>query len=129
MSMLDDETMALLQSAQQVQQPKKSAGSGAVKSDGGSSSYYEIELPPELLTRALERHAQTGRCYIETEDIIRYALGNDFDRGNIFKCMVRIKSLESGKGKAGNTALYDASKIVYSAEKMKAHYKAKEPQG
>lgn len=93
-----------------------------VKSDGGSSSYYEIHLPPELVKEAYTRFTQTGRCFIETEDIIRYGLANDFDRGNIFKCMVRITSKEAGHGKVGNTAEYDANKVFYTAEKMCKHY-------
>ena len=97
------------------------------KSDGGSSAYYQIKFPVELLLEAAQKAAEEGESHaiIETEDIIRYALDNDFDRGNIFKCMVRITSLENGLGKAGNDALYDASKIVYSAEKMRKHYKEK----
>lgn len=96
-----------------------------VKSDGGSSSYYEINLPIELIKKALARYEETGRCYIEAEDVIRHALGNDFDRGNIFKCLKRITSLEQGVGKAGNTALYDANKIYYSATKIRDFYLAK----
>lgn len=98
-----------------------------VKSDGGSSSYYEINIPPHILSEALDRYEKTGKCFIETEDIIRNALNNDFDRGNIFKCMVRITSLENGMGKEGNDALYDASKVVYSALKMHRHYKKLAP--
>lgn len=94
----------------------------AVVSDGGSSSYYEIELPIGLIRSVLDRYEEVGRCYIETEDIIRYALGNDFDRGNVFKCLKRITSLEEGKGKAGNSALYDANKVLYSAQKIQKHY-------
>lgn len=97
----------------------------AVKSDGGSSSYYELKFPKELIKKALEEAESTDSptVVIETEDVIRYALANDFDRGNIFKCMVRITSLEAGLGKAGNDALYDANKVVYSALKMQRHYK------
>ena len=97
------------------------------KSDGGSSDYYQIKFPVDILLEAAQKAVEEGKSHaiIETEDIIRYALDNDFDRGNIFKCMVRITSLENGLGKAGNDALYDASKIVYSAEKMRRHYKEK----
>ena len=97
------------------------------KSDGGSSDYYQIKFPVDILLEAAEKAVEEGKSHaiIETEDVIRYALDNDFDRGNIFKCMVRITSLENGLGKAGNDALYDASKIVYSAEKMRRHYKEK----
>jgi hypothetical protein len=99
----------------------------AVKSDGGSSSYYEIHLPVSILEGALLRYQETGKCFIETEDIIHHALGNDFDRGNIFKCLKRITSLEEGQGKDGNSALYDANKVVYSANKVKKRYEGNSP--
>lgn len=100
------------------------------KSDGGSSAYYQIKFPVGLLLESAQKAVEEGKSHaiIETEDIIRYALDNDFDRGNIFKCMVRITSLENGLGKVGNDALYDASKIVYSAEKMRRYYKEKTKQ-
>lgn len=98
----------------------------AFKSDGGSSDYYKIGIPVQKIKAALEEAERGGsdKVIVETEDIIRYALNNDFDRGNIFKCLVRITSLENGLGKAGNSALYDVNKVVYSASKMQRHYKA-----
>ena len=45
-----------------------------VKSDGGSSSYYTLDI---------------NHTKVETEDIIRDVFGNDFDFGNAFKSLVR----------------------------------------
>ena len=86
--------------------------SGAIKSDGGSSSYYDIQLPDWLIDLIIERR------YIKTEELIE-VLGSDFDLGNIIKCAVRINSLQNGVGKAGNDITYDSNKIIYSAGRLK----------
>ena len=86
--------------------------SGAIKSDGGSSSYYDIPLPDWLINLIVERR------YIKTEELIE-VLGGDFDEANILKCLVRINSLRNGKGKEGNTVDYDCNKISYSANRIK----------
>lgn len=83
-----------------------------IKSDGGSSSYYDIQLPDWLIDLIVERK------YIKTEELIE-VLGSDFDLGNIIKCAVRINSLKNGVGKAGNDIIYDANKIIYSAGRLK----------
>lgn len=98
---------------------------GAIKSDGGSSDYYKIKipkdrignLPDEFLGDFIKKN-ESGDYYIETEDIIKYALGNDFDLGNIFKCSVRVHSASKGGGKLGNTNEYEYKKIKYTADKM-----------
>lgn len=82
-----------------------------IKSDGGSSNYYNIPLSNNVLKRVIE----TG--VIKVEDIIE-ALGSDFDIGNIIKCAVRINSLQQGIGKEGNTVEYDVNKIKYSANRL-----------
>lgn len=84
----------------------------AIKSDGGSSSYYDIKLPSWLITKINERG------YIKTEELIEI-LGSDFDLGNILKCSIRIHSLKNGVGKEGNDINYDANKIIYSANRLK----------
>lgn len=89
---------------------------GAIKSDGGSSSYYDIQLPDWLIGLIIERR------YIKTEELIE-VLGSDFDLGNIIKCAVRINSLQNGVGKAGNDVTYDSNKIIYSAGRLKERYK------
>ena len=85
---------------------------GAIKSDGGSSGYYDIQLPDWLIDLIIERR------YIKTEELIE-VLGSDFDLGNIIKCAVRINSLQNGVGKAGNDVTYDSNKIIYSAGRLK----------
>lgn len=94
------------------------ATTGAIKSDGGSSTYYDIALPDGLLDELIRRKQDEGQAYIKTEEIIHLGLGNDFDAGNIFKCLVRMESLKKGKGKAGNSLEYDANKVLYTAKKM-----------
>ena len=88
------------------------AQTGAIKSDGGSSGYYDIQLPNWLIDLIIERR------YIKTEELIE-VLGSDFDLGNIIKCAVRINSLQNGFGKAGNDITYDSNKIIYSAGRLK----------
>ena len=83
-----------------------------IKSDGGSSSYYDIPIPDWLIDLIVERR------YVKTEELIE-VMGSDFDLGNIIKCAVRINSLKNGVGKAGNDVSYDANKIVYSANRLK----------
>lgn len=80
---------------------------GAVKSDGGSSSYYELEL--------------NGNS-VQTEEIIEQVFGNDFDLGNMFKALVRIQASLNGGGKAGTTIEYDLNKIIYTCKKLKDRY-------
>lgn len=101
------------------------ATTGAIKSDGGSSTYYDIALPDGLLDELIRRKQDEGQAYIKTEEIIELGLGNDFDAGNIFKCLVRMESLKKGKGKAGNDLEYDANKVVYSAKKIAKRYSKK----
>lgn len=88
-----------------------------IQSDGGSSSYYDLPIPEELLNKILERKEE-GKAYIKTEEIIHYCFGNDFDKGNLFKSLVRIHSAELGFGKAGNSIEYDCNKIHYSVDKI-----------
>jgi hypothetical protein len=84
----------------------------AIKSDGGSSSYYDIQIPNWLLEKIKDRG------YLKTEELIEI-MGSDFDLGNIIKCAIRINSLKSGFGKEGNSVEYDANKIIYSANRLK----------
>lgn len=88
-----------------------------IKSDGGSSSYYDIDIPDWLFSILINRD-DLGRCFIKTEELIE-VLGSDFDESNILKCLVRINSLKKGIGKEGNDVNYDANKIIYSANRLK----------
>lgn len=89
---------------------------GPIKSTGGSSTYYDIGVPPWLLELLNER-AKTGKCFLKTEELIEI-LKMDFDEGNIQKCLIRIISLKRGCGKEGNSVEYDSNKIRYSANRL-----------
>lgn len=80
---------------------------GKVTSDGGSSSYYELEVAGHK---------------IETHDIITDVFDNDFDMGNMFKAQVRIQAAINGSGKAGTSIEYDLNKIIYTCNKLKAKH-------
>jgi hypothetical protein len=75
-----------------------------VKSDGGSSSYYTLDI---------------NGTKVETEDIIRDVFDNDFDFGNAFKSLVRAYLNTQGKGKEGNDLAYELNKINYSINKIR----------
>lgn len=82
-----------------------------VKSDGGSSSYYQVTIR--------RRDGQTFTC--ETGDIIRALVGNDFSLGNIVKACRRIHQAMIGQGKEGTSPEYDINKIHYFADEVKDH--------
>ncbi|UUW39773.1 hypothetical protein VP14_086 [Vibrio phage VPMCC14] len=93
---------------------------GVIKSDGGSSSYYDIEVPTWLLELLNTRHKE-GKCYIKTEEI-NEILGNDFNYSTIFKSMVRAISIENGAGKAGNTHGYECNKMRYYTDRVEESF-------
>ena len=90
--------------------------SKAVKSDGGSSSYYDLKLS-DLTLDFIE-----GTNKIKTEHLIRDVFDNDFDFGNMFKSLVRAYGTTQGAGKEGNDISYEMNKIIYSANKIKDYY-------
>ena len=96
-----------------------------IKSDGGSSTYYDIDIPAWLLYTLNERQRE-GKCYIKTEELIECGFSSDFDAGNIFKSLVRAWGALNGAGKAGNGVDYECNKIVYSANKLKQRNQRKE---
>lgn len=100
------------------------AKTGAIASDGGSSSYYDIELPKWLIARVLERY-EDGRPYIKTEELIEIIFQNDFDASNGFKSMVRLWGTFNGAGKAGNSLSYERKKIEYSINKLQQRFDRK----
>lgn len=83
--------------------------SNQMSSDGGSSDYYKAQIP----ANASGVEIKDGVIHIEARHVIRYMLGNDFDKGNIFKAMCRL-----GR-KAGVDEAYDKNKIVWFAEQLK----------
>ena len=96
-----------------------------IKSDGGSSTYYDIDIPAWLLYTLNERQKE-GKCYIKTEELIECGFSSDFDAGNVFKSLVRAWGALNGAGKAGNDVDYECNKIVYSANKLKQRNQRKE---
>jgi len=85
-----------------------------VRSDGGSSSYYEKKI-------VRLKDGQVFNC--QTGDIIRSMVDNDFDGGNILKALDRIFQNVQGKGKEGVTIEYDCNKIIYFANVIKQRFK------
>lgn len=69
---------------------------------GGSSDYYKLEI---------------NGVVVECNDIIK-ALGLNFAQGNVFKAVWRIGADNIGKGKPGNTRLYNAEKVVFFGNDM-----------
>lgn len=74
-----------------------------VKSDGGSSSYYELTITNKV--------GESIKC--ETGDVIRALVGNDFDFGNCVKALRRMYLATLGMGKEGTDIPYDCNKVRY----------------
>ena len=74
---------------------------------GGSSSYYDLKV---------------GDTTIKCLDIIE-GLGMSYNEGNIFKAVWRIAAAKQGRTKKGNTAFYDAEKIVFFGERLLEEHK------
>ena len=105
---------------------EKVKAKGPIKSDGGSSTYYDIELPSWLL-HVINERAKDGKAFIKTEELIEAAFSNDFDAANAFKSLIRAWGAFNGGGKAGNTVDYECNKIAYSVNKLKfRHNRSKE---
>jgi len=83
-----------------------------VKSTGGASSYYKIQLPQWLLDK------QSNNGFIMLEDLAEVLYKNDFNYVNVFKAQKRMFELEQGAGKCGNTLEYDATKCKYYVDKQ-----------
>ena len=69
-----------------------------IKSDGGSSDYYKLEI--------------NGNP-VEVEDVIYAMVGGDFALGNAIKGLRRMYLDSKGQGKEGIDMQYDANKIKY----------------
>lgn len=95
-----------------LKEPREAAVSSEtpIKSDGGSSAYYRFSITSSITGETME---------VETGDVIRHMVGNDFDLGNIIKACRRIHQAKQGKGKEGTDVGYDANKIAYFAEQLK----------
>ena len=95
-----------------------SESTGPIKSDGGSSSYYDLPVAEWLLYTLNERQKE-GKCYIKTEEMISAFFGNDFSFGTALKSLVRAWGIKKGAGKAGNDIDYEVNKIIYYAEQIR----------
>jgi hypothetical protein len=96
------------------------APSGEVKSDGKSSSYYNLPFN-ERLTAKIKQQIEDGvPLNIETGDVIEMMFGNDFDFGNVEKALRRIYQAKLGKGKAGVDIQYDINKCHWSIDEIAA---------
>jgi hypothetical protein len=87
-----------------------------IKSDGGSSAYYDFKVPQHYL----DLIAEAG--IIKTEYLIDIIFGNDFDFACAFKALVRAKGITEGAGKEGNTLDYELNKMDYYESKIKEKY-------
>ncbi len=94
---------------------------GPIKSDGGSSSYYDLPLIGDLLKEIDSRRAGDV-SYIKTEELIQTVFKNNFSFGTLFKSLIRAQSVVDGVGKAGNDLEYECNKIIYYANQIKELY-------
>ena len=86
-----------------------------IKSDGGSSSYYQKVIPPGVLKISggpFDGQPLEHSVIMETDDVIKLFLNNDWHKGNIFKAMARL-----GK-KDGTDESYDFNKIRWFLDRI-----------
>ena len=92
--------------------------SGKIKSDGGSSSYYDLPISNKLLVK-LNQRKEEGECYVKTEDLIEEVFCDSFGWGTMGKSMVRGYLQTKGGGKEGNDLEYELNKVLYYVNKVK----------
>lgn len=93
-----------------------------VKSDGGSSSYYELTLLIDGANIEKIEGSDVYRVKVETGDVIRAVVDNDFDLGNVIKACRRIHLSAKGEGKVGTSVEYDCKKINYFTTEWYRNY-------
>lgn len=101
--------------------PVDGKSNGAIKSDGGSSTYYDIAIPKWLLD-VINQREKEGGAYVKTEELIEVGFGNDFNFGTLFKSTVRAYGCSVGAGKAGNDMGYEVNKVKYYSDKIFNRY-------
>lgn len=104
----DNHIKTVSEIAEATSREMEKKNTGKIKSDGGSSSYYDFIIP------------RLGK--IKTEEVIKYMVDNDFDLGTILKTLRRVSELRAGRGKEGNDILYELNKIKYTADKLIMEY-------
>lgn len=82
------------------------------KLSGGLNNWYVVSVKNP-------QRKEQAPYQAECEDIIQ-ALGMTFDEGCAFKALWRNAAARMGNGKPGNTAVYDAEKLVHYAERVLA---------
>ena len=85
------------------------------KSDGGSSSYYQKVIPAGVLKISggpFDGQPLEHNVIMETDDVIKLFLGNDWHKGNIFKAMTRLGQKE------GIDETYDFNKIRWFLDRI-----------
>ena len=85
-----------------------------IKSDGGSSKYYQliVRVTEDKIENATPQ-GEVKDVALETGDVIRALVDNDFDLGNCIKAIRRIHQSSKGEGKSGTSIDYDITKIKY----------------
>ena len=88
----------------------------AAKSDGGSSSYYKHVVPAGILKISggpFDGQPLNTDVIMETDDVIKIFLKNDWHKANIFKALVRIGS------KNGIDESYDFNKMQWFLDRLR----------
>lgn len=91
---------------------KEDRDKSPVKSDGGDSKYYHIDVPQWFLDNINEKG------YTTVEDLAEVIFKNDANFFNVFKAQCRMFDMTQGGGKEGNTFEYDATKSKYYVDKQ-----------
>lgn len=97
--------------------PTKDIGSAAtnkIKSDGGSSDYYKVELALPVPLYDSEGNLVENITF-ETQDILYALVGGEWTLSNIVKACRRAWLSLQGGGKEGNDITYEAKKIHWFA--------------
>lgn len=80
------------------------------KLSGGLNNYYVVSIKNP---QRKEQEPYQAEC----EDIIQ-ALNMTFDEGCAFKALWRNAAARMGKGKPGNSSVYESEKIVHYANRI-----------
>ncbi|ATN93537.1 hypothetical protein [Pseudoalteromonas phage J2-1_QLiu-2017] len=100
--------------------PQQTLGEVAVKSDGGSSSYYDFPVDKKLLTSLIDRW-YNGESHIKTQELIEM-FGSDFDFGTALKSLVRAYKVTRGGGKVGNDLNYELGKVDWYVNRIRERF-------
>jgi len=95
---------------EEYNQPDNYTETTKIKSDGGSSDYYKLEI--------------NGNP-VEVEDVIYAMVGGDFALGNSIKAIRRMYLDSKGQGKEGIDMEYDKNKVVYFTNSFVDRFGAK----